>query len=101
MKKILLAATALMVAAATIASAGTPRGSLALGWDNCRINGGGVSNKTFACNTNTGSGPLLVASCVPSATANLTSLNGGFMYVDVFADAGIDPWWQFTDPPVT
>jgi hypothetical protein len=98
MKKTLLLAAALMVVTATMASA--QRGALSLGWGNCRVNGGGAVVATFACNTNTGNGALLVGAFTPSASANLNSLNSAFLYVDIYQLGSLDPWWQFTDPPV-
>lgn len=100
MKKTLLLAAALMVVTATMASA--QRGSLSLGWSNCRVNGGGVQNATFACTVNTGQGALLVGGFIPSASANLNSLNSAFLYVDIYQlGLALDPWWTYTDPPVT
>jgi hypothetical protein len=99
MKKTLLLAAALMVVTATMASA--QRGTLSLGWGACRLNGGGASNATFACNTNLGAGPLLVGGYLPGPSANLNSINSAFLYVDIYQlSAGLDPWWQLTDPPV-
>jgi hypothetical protein len=100
MKKTLLLAAALMVVTATMASA--QRGSLTLGWGNCRVNGGGLSNASFACTINTGNGPLLVGGYIPGPTANLNSINSAFLYVDIYQlGVSLDPWWQLTDPPVT
>ena len=99
MKKTLLLAAALMVVSATMASA--QRGTLSLGWANCRVNGGGVQNASFACTTNGGQGALLVGGFIPSAQANLNSLNSAFLYVDIYqTSASLDPWWMFNDPPV-
>jgi hypothetical protein len=102
MKKILLFAAALTIAAATAASAGTvARGTLTLGWSNCRVNGGGLSNVTAACTTNSGNGPLLIGGFIGNASSSLNSLNSAFLYVDVFSESAVlDPWWMFTDPPV-
>jgi len=102
MKKSLLLAAAMMIASATLASAGTvQRGDLSLGWANCRVNGGGVSNQNFACNTSSGNGPLLVGGLIGNANSNFTSINSAFLYVDIFSEtATLDPWWVLTDPPV-
>jgi len=99
MKKTLLLAAALMVVTATMASA--QRGALSLGWSSCRVHGGGAPVATFACTTNGGPGALLVGGFIPSATANLNSLNSAFLYVDIYQLGSLDAWWQFTDPPVT
>src|SRR6185503_3568096 len=100
MKKTLLFAAALMVVSATMASA--QRGTLSLGWGACRVDGGGTVNATGPCTSNTGNGPLLIGGFIPSAAANLNSLNSAFLYVDVYqSSAALDPWWQFTDPPVS
>jgi hypothetical protein len=100
MKKTLLLAATLMVVTATMASA--QRGTLSLGWGACRVDGGGAVNATGPCTSNTGNGPLLIGGFIANATSNLNSLNSGFLYVDVYQlSAGLDPWWQFTDPPVT
>jgi hypothetical protein len=96
MKKTLLLAAALMVVTATVASAQFQRGTLSLGWANCRVNGLGVGNATFACNTNGGAGARLVGGFIPAQPLN--SLNSGFLYVDVFTESpALDPWWTFTD----
>jgi hypothetical protein len=100
MIKSLLLATALLVL--TISTSFAQRGSLTLGWNNCRLHGGGVENMTFACNTNSGAGPLLVGGFIPSATANLNSLNSAFVYLDIYTQfVPMPAWWTFTDPPVT
>jgi hypothetical protein len=101
MKKSLLLAAAMMIASATLASA-QQRGDLSLAWGNCRVNGGGVSNATFACTVNTGNGPLLVGGLIGNANSNFASINSAFLYVDIFSEtAALDPWWVLTDPPVT
>ena len=100
MKKTLLLAAALMVVSATMASA--QRGTLSLGWGACRIDGGGAQNATGPCTSNTGNGPLLIGGFIGNANSNLNSLNSAFLYVDIYQNtAALDPWWQFTDPPVT
>jgi hypothetical protein len=97
-KSLLLAATLLLL---TVTTSFAQRGTLSLGWNNCRVNGGGVPNATFACNTNDGEGPLLVGSFTPNASANLQSLNSAYLYVDIYqSDTNLNAWWQFTDPPV-
>jgi len=97
-KSLLLAATLLLL---TVTTSFAQRGTLSLGWNNCRVNGGGVPNATFACNTNDGDGPLLVGGFIPSASANLQSLNSAYLYVDIYqSDTSLNAWWQFTDPPV-
>jgi len=101
MTKSLVLATALI--ALTVSTSFAQRGSLTLGWNNCRAHGGGIQNMTFACDTNGGSGPLLVGAFIPSASANLNSLNSALLYVDIYQVVAptLNPWWQFTDPPVT
>lgn len=100
MKKTLLLAAALMVVTATMASA--QRGTLSLGWGACRVDGGGAVNATGPCTSNTGNGPLLIGGFIGNANSNLNSLNSAFLYVDIYQNtAALDPWWQFTDPPVT
>ena len=99
MTKSLLLATALL--ALTVTTSFAQRGTLSLAWGSCRVNSGGASNASFACNTNSGTGPLLVGGFIPSASANLNSLNSAFLYVDIYQFFQLSPWWQFTDPPVT
>lgn len=104
MKKTLLLAAALMVVTATMASA--QRGSLSLGWGNCRLASAapvGTALQTWTCTTNTGNVGKLVGGFTPSAPLN--SLNGGFLYLDIAVDGqaspSLPPWWAFVDPPST
>ena len=86
----------------TVTTSFAQRGSLTLGWNNCRVHGGGVQNVNFACDTNDGDGALLVGGFIANATSNLNSLNKAALYVDIYRIPGpLDPWWQFVDPPVT
>jgi len=92
---------ALALLCLTVTTSFAQRGTLTLGWNNCRVNGGGVQNSSFACNTNGGEGDLLVGGFIPSASANLNSLYLAYLFVDIYQPQfTLDPWWTFIDPPV-
>jgi hypothetical protein len=75
------------------------RGRLTLAWENCRTSGGGASFASFACNTNEGPGPLLVAAFVPGPAANLTGMEAADLTLLIDARYyQIPPWWQLADP---
>jgi hypothetical protein len=98
MKKTLLLACALLTVA-SLASA-QQRGSLTLGWDDCRL-AGGASLKTFACNTNTNSATLirnLVGAYVagPGVDAMISWAGSVDIYLQ---DLVVAPWWQHGAAP--
>jgi hypothetical protein len=61
-------------------------------WVNC-IADGGLANRSFACNTNSGSEVLV---CSYQTDAPILNVTGAELTVDVHADAAALPlWWQF------
>lgn len=96
MKKTLLLSGALLMLAAPMALAQTPRGDLTLGWDNCRVSGPGLASKSFACTSNSGSSRLVGAFI---AAPGVVQLNSADMSVDIFLqNANVSPWWQHPGP---
>jgi hypothetical protein len=92
--KTLLFCALLLAGTVGIASAA----GLNLGWLDCAGLGAGADTRTFACNTNTGGGHILVGSFV--APAGLDNVNGfqGLVYLQT-QGATISPWWDIGDPP--
>ncbi|MBI5170948.1 MAG: hypothetical protein HZA61_15770 [Candidatus Eisenbacteria bacterium] len=89
MKKTLLLSAALLALSASLASAA----GINFGWNDC---GGGPSslNKTFACNSNTLSGAVLVGSYIPPAGSS--AITGEEIVIDlVSSSASLPAWWQF------
>jgi hypothetical protein len=79
---------ALLLLAASTSSAGT----LNLRWTDC-LGDGGVANRAFACDRNTGSN-VLVGSFVLPAPHTFTT--GEEIVVDIAtAGASLSPWWDF------
>jgi hypothetical protein len=84
----IIAAAALVLSLPSIAAAGT----LKLRWDAC-WGDGGVANKAFACDVNTGTN-LLVASLIPSLAVH--SVEDIESRIDLrFAGGSVPAWWQF------
>src|SRR6266540_7407818 len=84
----LLAATADVVSAA----------GLNLGWLECAGLGAGAANRSFACNTNSGGGHVLVGSF--AAPAGLIAVNGFQALVYLRTQfSTLSPWWDIGDPP--
>ena len=89
MKKTLLITGVLLALTASIASAA---GGINLGWNDC-VGAGGLVNKNFICNTNTGNNDMY-ASFDPPQT--LTTVNGNNQLIDLqSASAALPDWWQF------
>jgi len=66
-----------------------------LSWDACTADGG-VQNKTFACNTNSGSNSLFASFALASDMANVIGIEAK---VDITAQADSLPaWWRFQGP---
>jgi len=76
MKKTLLICGALLALTASIASA---QGGMNLYWNDCGV-GGGVSGKTFACNTNTGNHDIYASFDPPQV---LPTVNGNNHIIDL------------------
>jgi hypothetical protein len=87
-KKILLLSLAWLALTASIASAG----GLKLAWNEC-LGAGGVSNRTFACNTNVGSNDLYVSFDPPQDIADVNGLNAHVDLLDE-SSAALPGWWQ-------
>jgi len=100
MKKILILTGALMALTAGIAAAASS-GVVNLAWSDCGTNG--TANRTFACNTNTGTPGILVGSY--TSFVNLDSLNGNEIVIELQTTSVglVSPWWQvknYTDGTV-
>jgi len=88
---LLCAAPALIIADPVAAAAVSPPG-VNLRWDQC-YGDGGVSNKTFACDTNTGS-ERIVASF--ELAAPMPTVSGTEFIIDIgTASPTMPTWWQF------
>lgn len=88
MKKVILMAAAALVLTASIAAAE----GMNLSWNDCGTSG--VSNVTFACNTNAGAPFPLVASFV-APTGGLPELLGMGMQIDITTNTGsVVDWWK-------
>jgi hypothetical protein len=88
MKKTLLMTGALLALSAGLAFAGP--GGLNLSWLDCGV--AGLENRTFACNTNTGGGHILVASF--KASSFMVSVTGQSAVLDAQgAGVAYPAWW--------
>ena len=91
MKKILLISGVLLALTATVASAG----GINLYWNDCGPLGGGtgVTDKTFACASNSGNNDLYITF---EPNANIPDVNGSNPIVDLQSASDPMPaWWQF------
>jgi len=87
MKKSLLFA-AVLLAWTSVASAG----GINLAWNDC-YGGGGVVNRSFACNTNAGNNDLFVSFDPP---VDIFDVNGSNPIIDMqSASTPLAQWWQF------
>lgn len=67
-------------------------GSLNLRWNGC-FGDGGVSNRNFACDTNSGAEILIASFVMPT---NLSRVSGNEIVVDVgFPGTSLPAWWDF------
>ena len=89
MKRPLLISIAWLALTASVASAG----GIKLAWNDC-LGAGGVTNRTFACDTNVGSNDLC-ASFDP--TVDLPDVNGLNVTIYLFdlSSATLPAWWKF------
>ena len=88
MKKSIALSLMLLAATASIASAAA---GLNLSWTSCGVTG--ASNKTFACNSNTGTNLMAASYTAPSGT---TAISGNEVVIDLAAAAATLPdWWKF------
>lgn len=88
MKKTLLLSGVLLAMTASVASAG----GINLAWTDC-LGLGGVVNRNFACNTNTGNNDMFI-SFEPIAT--IPDVNGSNPIIDLQSASAVLPaWWQF------
>ena len=75
-----------------LASASARAGTLNLRWNACFVDGG-VANRNFACNTNSGSQALVGSFVLPH---DMVSVTGNEIVIDVgTAGATLASWWQF------
>lgn len=63
---------------------------LNLRWDACGSQG--VNNKSFACNTNTGTNKMAGSFVAPSGVTQLTGME--MTMIGTFNGAGVPSWWQ-------
>ncbi len=88
MRRTILLALALLAASATLATAE----GLMLRWQDCSGDGG-VQNRTFACDTNTGSNTLVASFILDTG---LSQVNGDELVLDLASTSGTLPdWWRF------
>lgn len=84
-----LGLSALFAAASTAAA---PASGLLLRWNHC-AGDGGVANRVFACNTNSGSERLV---CSYQTDAAIANVSGAEITVDIrTTSAALPLWWQF------
>jgi len=90
MKRLLLSASALLVAV-TVSSVAHAAPGINMAWTDCRSDGG-LSNRIFACTTNSGSNVMVVSFVAP---AGVTGMSGNELVVDVITTTSPLPaWWQ-------
>jgi hypothetical protein len=83
------------LASLTLGALPASAGNLRLRWNSC-LGDGGVQNRAFACNTNSGA-ELLVASFVP--TGDMHGVVALESRIDLrFASSAQPAWWQFRPP---
>ncbi|MBI5170953.1 MAG: hypothetical protein HZA61_15795 [Candidatus Eisenbacteria bacterium] len=87
--KRLVAFTALLAACFTSTALAA---GINLSWNDCGVYG--ATNRSFACNSNTLTGAVLVGSYVPPA--GTTAITGNEIVIDlVSAGSTLPAWWQF------
>src|SRR5262245_48912798 len=95
-KKILLAAAVLLTLGVGVASAQQTidnRPAINLNWQDCVGSTLGLTNRTFACNTNGGNSTLITSFVPPDA---LIAVTGGDLVMDMqSSDAALHPLWDF------
>jgi len=90
MRRILPLLVVVALALPPVAIAGGP--GVNIRWDNC-FDDGGLMNKTFACNTNTGQEQLVVSFVLADA---MPDVSGQEIIVDIrSASATLPAWWAF------
>ncbi len=68
-------------------------GGLNLAWTNCYGEGNAITNKAFACTSNTGTN-IMVASFIPTMTSS--TVNGNEIVIDLQSSSATLPaWWAF------
>jgi hypothetical protein len=90
MKKMFLLCGMLLALTATVANA-----QLNLAWDDCGLNG--LTNKTFACNSNAGTDVLVGSVVVPPGITALTGMEPTVLVA--FGTGAIPAWWTFGSAP--
>lgn len=95
-----LATSLFLVVVLSATASAQQRGSLTLGWDDCRTTGG-VNCRAFACDTNSNAASAvhnLVGGYV--AGQNVTELVSWVGSIDIYVEAlTLPPWWQHGAPP--
>jgi hypothetical protein len=86
-------ASLLAGSAAALAQPAADGSAIFLSWDRC-YGDGAVSNRTFACDTNSGVEVLYVSARPP---AEIPQLNGAEVVIDILKlDASYPDWWQLS-----
>ena len=89
MKRVTLLGGLLLALTATVASAG-----VGLKWNAC-AGDAGLTNKNFACLSNTGSNLLVGTFALPAAGVGLANVSGNEVIIDLAAAGSTLPaWWQ-------
>lgn len=88
MKKMMLLCAALLAVSATVASAA----GVNIRYNNC-FGDAGLQNKTFACNTNTGSNLLVLGFNLTNAQAGVTGIE--IMVDGASAGTALPDWWKY------
>jgi len=87
MKKVLICAALVALAAGTASAAG-----LNLGWNECPSGGSYLHDMAFACTSNSGA-EIIIGSYIPPA--GLLEVNGNEMVLDLQTNqAALSPWWN-------
>jgi hypothetical protein len=88
----LLSVALLVLALAAPAYAAVSPPGVNIRWDNC-YDDGGLSNKTFACDTNTGIEQLVLSFALDTPMADVSGTETRVEFWS--ASASLPPWWQF------
>lgn len=94
----MLATTLLITLALSGTASAQQRGSLTLGWDDCRL-AGATNCQMFACNTNSNAETHDLVGCYVAGNG-VTELVAWYGEIDVaFSDLTIPPWWRHGAAP--
>lgn len=89
MKKVTLLCGMLLALTAGVAAAAP---GVNLKWQAC-FGDGGVTNRNFVCNTNTGTSNILVGSF--ELGADILAASGNEVVIDIATAGALPPWWAF------